>query len=325
MDLRGRLSLEHSIFQVGFGGGLAGAELAGAVSRAGALGTIGLLGAGALRSEIRRARAMAPGRPLAVNLLMPFVRRAHVDACIDEQVTAVVLFFGFSRRMVSRLRAAGVFVVHQVGTPAEARRALGDGADALIAQGLEAGGHLLGVEPALAALRRVLDVADGAPVLVAGGIADAAAVRAARAAGASGVVCGSRFLLTEECRAIPGYKARVLGASRTVVTNLFGFGWPARHRVVPNAATERWGNGGALIRMSGLAGRVLPMSVGAKLARLQRLSIPVYSPMVATEEGQLDVAPLYAGECVREIRRILPAAQVVEELAGGEEGAGGPM
>ncbi|HEX8791851.1 MAG TPA: nitronate monooxygenase [Polyangiaceae bacterium] len=316
MDLRDRLSLEHLILQAGFAGGLAGADLAAAVSGAGALGTVGLVGARALRAEIRRARELAPGRPVAVNLLMPFVRRAHVDVCVEERVTAAVLFFGHSRSFVSRLREAGVFVLHQVGTPAEARRALRDGADALIAQGLEAGGHLLGVQPALAALARVREVADEAPVFAAGGIADSAAVRAALSAGASGVLCGSRFLLTHESRAIPGYKARVLGAERTVVTTLFGFGWPARHRVVPNAATERWGSGGVLTRMSGFAGRLLPMSAGARLSRMQRLSVPLYSPMVPTEERLLDVSPLYAGECVREIRDVLPAAQVVRELVG---------
>ncbi|HEX8952090.1 MAG TPA: nitronate monooxygenase, partial [Polyangia bacterium] len=305
-----------------------------AVSRAGALGTLGLVPADELGRQLARARALAPGRPLAVNLLMPFARRAHVDACIAARVAAVVLFFGYRRAWVARLRAAGVLVVHQVGTAAEARRALADGADALVAQGREAGGHLLGVDPAHAALAQILAVSDGAPVLLAGGVVDAAAVRAALAAGASGVACGTRFLLSDECRAHPGYKARVLGAPRTIETRLFGFGWPARHRVVPNAATERWCAASpdgplwsrALRRLSAPLPHLVPMKSGDELIRAQRLSVPLYSPACAsetTDAAALDWTPLYAGERARDVTSVLPAATIVRELAAGF-GATGP-
>lgn len=106
--------------------------------------------------------------------------------------------------------------------------------------GIEAGGHLLGVEPTSKFLTRALDLADGRPVLAAGGIGSREAARAALDAGAAAVVCGTRFLLTDECRAHPAYKRRVLGAPRTLETLLFSVGWSERHRVVPNAATARW-------------------------------------------------------------------------------------
>lgn len=328
IDLRARLSLEHPLLQVGFAGGLASAELASAVSRAGALGTIGLVAPDELHRQLVRAREKAPVQPLAVNLLMPFVRRAHVEVCIDARVAAVVLFFGYRRAWVQRLRAAGVFVFHQVGTPAEARRALADGADALIAQGREAGGHLLAVAPAPTTLAQILAVSDGAPVLLAGGVVDASSVRVALAAGAAGVACGTRFLLSDECHAHPGYKARVLGAPRTIETRLFGFGWPARHRVVPNAATERWcasrSDGPlwsrAIYRLSAPLPRILPMKGGDDLIRAQRLSIPLYSPASAsetTDEAALEWTPLYAGERARDVRSVLPAATIVRELAAG--------
>ena len=77
-------------------------------------------------------------------------------------------------------------------------------------------------------------------MLAAGGIGSREAARAALDAGAAAVVCGTRFLLTDECRAHPAYKRRVLGAPRTLETLLFSVGWSERHRVVPNAATARW-------------------------------------------------------------------------------------
>lgn len=327
IDLRDRLRVDVPILQAGMAGGLAPAELAAAVSNAGALGTVGLVGPNRFAAELRRARDLAPRRPIAANLLLPFTRAAHVQACIAARVDAVVLFFGFSRRYVARLREAGVFVLHQVGTVDEARRAIADGADAIIVQGLEAGGHLLAREGTHSILRRVLTIADGRPVLAAGGVGTAEDVRAAREAGANGVVCGSRFLLTSECRAHEGYKRRVLGAGRTIETSLFGFGWPARHRVVPNAATERWcthDRSGprlvrALERATGVLGRVVPVD-DRSITNAQRLALPFYTPaaaLVGDDARLLDVTPLYAGECVRALHTVVGAAEAVRDLSAG--------
>lgn len=308
------------------GGGLAPAELAAAVSRAGGLGTIGITGTRRLVREVRRARDLAPGKPVAVNLLLPFATPSHFEACVEERVDAVVLFYGFDPGAVARLREAGILVLHQVGTIAEARRAVADGADALVAQGREAGGHLLGTKGALAFLPEALEAADGRPVVMAGGIADADDVRAALSGGAAAVLCGSRFLLTAECPAHAEYKRRVLGAPRTLETTLFGVGWSARHRVVPNAATDRWcapdgtprGIVRALTRMTGSLGRVAPLGRPGRLPRLQRVSIPLFTPEAALEGAEarsVDVTPLYAGECVRRITTVVPAEEAVRALA----------
>ena len=174
---------------------------------------------------------------------------------------------------------------------------------------------------------RLLALAGGKPVLVAGGITGAEEVRAALAAGAAGAVAGSRFLLTEESSAHPAYKQRLLGAERTLVTRLFGFAWPARHRVVPNRATEKWAPTGdepawvAALQRATVILQKLPMSKGpTRLVPLQRLWLPLYTPVSPQrwmDERICDVAPLYAGEGVRRIRRILPAAEAVAELARG--------
>ncbi|HEY8769636.1 MAG TPA: nitronate monooxygenase, partial [Thermoleophilaceae bacterium] len=135
-----RLGLELPIVQAGMGGGLAGHELAGAVSAAGGLGTIGILAPNELRKEISSARRLTD-RPLAANLLLPFARTHHFEAASEADV--VVTFWGSPKRRTSKLW------IHQCGSVAEALAARDAGADAVIAQGVEAGGHVRGTEPAL--------------------------------------------------------------------------------------------------------------------------------------------------------------------------------
>lgn len=235
-----RLRLDTPVLQAALGGRISSPELAAAVSNAGGLGNVGPRAPDSMLRDFARARALAPGRPLAMGFLVPFTRRAHVDAAITCKPEAVVLMAGFGPAIVDRLRAAGIFVLHQVGSREDAERALRDGADALIAQGVEAGGHVLGDQPGPTLLQEVLPIAGDTPVLLAGGIATADDVRTALASGAAAVMAGTRYLLTHEAHAHPAYKQRVLGAQRTLLTTLFGVGWSLKHRVVPNAATERF-------------------------------------------------------------------------------------
>lgn len=325
MDLLDRLRLEHPIVQAGLGGGIARAELAGAVSDAGGLGTLGIMPPDQLDAEITEARERAPGRPVAVNLLLPFTKPGHVRACVRHRVDAVVLFYGFAPEIVTTLREAGIVVVQQVGTADEARRAFAQGIEAVIAQGLEAGGHLLAAHPLDEALAAILEVADGKPVLAAGGVADRERVRALLGAGASAVVAGTRFLLTGESHAHPEYKRRVLGARRTLETELFGFGWPARHRVTPNAATERWcadqeaGPTGirAVNNRSGRLAGLVPLGMLQTVTRLQHPKLPLLSPgpVLRGMPAQLvESTALYAGVVARDIHQLVPAANVVDEL-----------
>lgn len=327
IDFQERLRLEHPVVQAGMGGGLAGAQLAAAVSNAGGLGTVGILtDPRDFAAELGRARELAPDRSIAANLLLPFARPAHFEACVEAGVDAVVVFCGSAPGGVARLRRAGILVLAQVGTLAQAHHAIADGVDGLIAQGIEAGGHLLGVEPAGAFLERALALANGRPVLAAGGIASREAAAGALEAGAAAVVCGTRFLLTEECAAHPEYKRRALGATRTLETLLFSLGWSDRHRVVPNAATERWcarserGPAG-IVRLNRLLApplQRLPPTVAAKTLRYQRVALPLFGPsppLAGTDERLIEVTPLYAGECAREIATVIPAANAVRELS----------
>lgn len=317
-----RLGVELPLVQAGMGGGLAGHELAAAVSGAGGLGTIGIMAPAALRAEIAAARERTgPGRPLAVNLLLPFTRRAHWE--VAAAADAVVTFWGRPRR-----HTTGVWI-HQCGSVDEALAARAAGADGVIAQGVEAGGHVRGTTPALTLLERTrAALGPGYPVLVAGGIADARDVRAALDAGADAAVLGTRFLMTPESRAMKAYKQRLMESRETVLTELFGAGWPrAPHRVIWNEATERWlahdHRGPRWVRalhlLASPALSRVPLSRRDAMARMQRADRPLLGPLAATAGGPrnlLDSGPLYAGESVARIHDLRPAGELVAELTG---------
>lgn len=299
------------------GGGLSRHEPAAAVSEAGGLGTIAVNGTETIEGELARTRALT-GRPVAVNLLLPFARRSWFEAAASADV--VVTFWGRPKR-----RAPGVWI-HQCGSVAEARAAHAAGADAAIVQGVEAGGHVRGATPALELLAQVrAALPRGYPLLLAGGIAERADVQRALEAGASAAVAGTRFLLSEESRAHPEYRQRLPAADETVLTELFGAGWPAPHRVVPNAATERQLDrdprgpvlNRALNRLTAPGARYMPASVQHRIARAQRPASRLLSPAGPTDDGPanlLDVGPLSRGQTLARIGDVRPAAEIVRDL-----------
>jgi nitronate monooxygenase len=313
------LGVERPVAQAGMGGGIAGHELAAAVSEAGGLGTIGFLPAEQLQGELADARRLTD-RPIAVNLLLPFARRAHRR--VAAEADAVVTFWGRPRRPGPKPW------LHQCGSVAEVRAARAAGADGAIVQGVEAGGHVRGEVRGFELLERVRSaVPHDFPLLIAGGIAAPGDVRTALEAGAEGAVAGTRFLLSDESRAHPAYKRLLLDSERTVLTELFGLGWPAApHRVVPNAATERWGGadgrGRGWIRaanraLSPLAGRT-PQAAQQRLLARQSAAMPLLSPQPPIDgapERLVESGPLYAGETIARIDRIEPAAKLLSALA----------
>lgn len=311
LDLR---RLDAPVVQAGMGT-VARHELAAAVSEAGGLGTIAVP-RGPLAAELAAARQLTDA-PIAVNLLLPFMRPVDVDAAAAAD--AVVTFWGAPRRLSAKPW------IHQCGSVEEAKAAAAAGADAVIAQGVEAGGHVRGTTPALELLERLLGVLR-IPVLMAGGIVDRDGVREALDAGAIAAVVGTRFLVSDESRAHPGYKNRCLEATETMITELFGLGWPdAPHRVVPNAATRRWLSAGSRsptwIRAANrftrpLAARI-PEAVQVRALQAQSSDWPLLSPQPATDDGPenlLDAGPLYAGASVDRVTDIAPAAELVRRL-----------
>jgi nitronate monooxygenase len=296
-------------------GGIARHEVAAAVSEVGGLGTVAGVRA-PIAAEIAAARRLT-GRPIAVNLLLPFVRPGDAEAAAAAE--AIVTFWGTPRRL-----AANTWV-HQCGSVEEAKAAAAAGADAIIAQGVEAGGHVRGTTPMLELLERVR-AAVKIPVLAAGGIVDAEGVRAVLDAGAGAAVVGTRFLLSEESHAHPTYKQRCLDTAETVLTELFGLGWPdAPHRVIPNAATRRWlrsdprGPGWirAANRLSAPLAHRIPDAIQDRAIKTQRPSQPFLGPQPPTDDGPVnlvDAGPLYAGMNVSRISDVRPAAELVNAL-----------
>jgi nitronate monooxygenase len=273
----------------------------------------------AVEWEIRQAREIVD-KPLAANVLLPLARRAHFEAASRADV--VVTFWGRPRRVTEKTW------LHQCGSVEEAQAAHAAGADGVIVQGVEAGGHVKGTVPASVVLEPTLAVLPkGYPVLSAGGLATPDDVRERLAAGATAVVLGTRFLMSDESRAHPAYKQRLLEAHETVLTELFGLAWPAPHRVIWNEATERWLTGDergprwvrAINRATAPIAARTPDRWQAKLLRRQSVALPLLSPQSVTDDMPsrlLDVAPLYAGESVARIHDIRPAGELTRELAG---------
>jgi len=317
MSILERIGVERPVVQAGMGGGVARHELAVAVSEAGGLGTIAVQGAAAIERELALARSLTD-RPIAVNVILHFARNDWFRAA--EKADVVVTFWGLPKR-----RTSGIWI-HQCGSVAEARAAKAAGADAVIAQGVEAGGHVRGTTPALELLGRVR-AAVGAdyPVLLAGGIAEQADAAQAIEAGAAAAVAGTRFLLSPESGAHADYKGRLLGADWTLLTELFGLSWPAPHRVVPNAATEAQLSAAgkvpplnrAINRVTAAGAKYTPDWALAAFVGRQSPTSHFLTPLAPTDTlpaSFVDAGPLYAGETVARIHSLVPAARIVEDL-----------
>ena len=227
-------------------GGVARAELVTAVSRAGGFGFLGMAREPIerIRAEVAAVRAAGVER-FGLNLIPagtdPALLEAQIETLIALAVPVVALFWGVPAALVQRLRAADLRVVRQVGSVDEARTAEAAGADALIAQGVEAGGHVRGDQP-LHALLGELTPAVSVPVLAAGGLADGADVATVLALGAQGAVFGTALIATPESFAHDFHKQRLVTATAadTLLTEDFHINWPpgAKVRVLANSVTR---------------------------------------------------------------------------------------
>ncbi len=157
--------IEFPVFSAGMGVG-AGAALAAAVSNAGGCGVIGGHGRtnNGLRNEIRQMRALS-SKPFGVNLLPAVAREGMIDACIEERPPIIVLFLGDPTPWIGKAQQSGIKIVVQVGTVEEARTAARAGADAIIAQGVEAGGHVQATVSLATNLPAIVQAVSPLPVL----------------------------------------------------------------------------------------------------------------------------------------------------------------
>jgi nitronate monooxygenase len=313
------LGIEAPIITAPMGPAITGPELAAAVSNAGGLGIISFGGntPPLLRQEIHRLRGLT-GKPFGVNLLLQFPIEEHVKVCVEERVPVLSFFWGDPSPYVEQAHAAGLKVLDQVGSVEAARRSARAGVDVIIAQGVEAGGHIAGQVATTVLVPRVVDAVAPTPVVAAGGIADARGLVAALALGAEGVVLGTRLLATHEAAAHPVYKQKVLEATEedTVRTTLFGHGWPnAPHRALRTAFVDEWLEQEA----RGSEQRPDEPVIGETVFCGQRVPVLRFMgfPPSTDATGDIESMGLLAGQSVGLVREIKPAAAVVREMVEG--------
>lgn len=291
--------------------------LAAAVSNAGGLGGLGcdMNPPEGLRAMLRETRTLTSG-PVSVDIVGNFLTEEHIDVCIAERVEVVVFFWTLpGADQVERLKANGTHVWMQVGSVAEAQEAATRGADIIIAQGSEAGGHNRAEATTMTLLPAVIHAVAPLPVLAAGGIVDGRSLAAALCLGAEGVWCGTRFLASEEADAHHEYKRRVVaaGVGDTVRTDLFGREFPFQtERVIRNRVVEQWGD-----RAAEAMETPVGEPVGTTMMGGQTVPVPSFSAALPTPEtkGDFEQFNLTAGEACGNIREIMPAAEIVRRMS----------
>jgi nitronate monooxygenase len=289
-------------------GGSAGGELAAAVSNAGGLGLVG--GGQGGREWVERELAIVAARtaePWGVGFQSWAVDAGTIRHALGYGPAAVMLSFGDPVPLAEPVRAAGVTLIIQVTSLAEARQALAAGADVIVAQGGEAGGHG-GGRATLPFVPIVADLAGPTPVLAAGGIADGRGLAAALVLGAAGALIGTRFQATLEALVEPAItKAIIEGrgedTERSRVLDIGrGSRWPSQYpgRALRNAFSDRW------------RGREDELAGDEDARREYRQ---------AMRAGDMDAVPVWAGEALDLITGVLPAADLVALLAAEAEAA----
>ena len=298
MTIRTRLTslldIEHPIIQGGMAW-TATAELAAAVSNAGGLGVIGAghMPTDLLREQIRNAKA-ATDRPFGVNLML---LTPHIDDLVEmvlaEGVRVVTTGAGNPGKYMGAFKERDIKVLPIAPSVALAKRLESIGADAIIGEGMEAGGHI-GELTTMVLTPQLADAVE-VPVIAAGGIADGRGMAAAFALGAEGVQIGTRFMCAEECTIHPDVKQRIVKArDRDTVVTGYSTGHPVR--VIKNKLSRMLEDLDRENRPEDLE------ALGAgKLA-------------LAMREGDLDMGSVMAGQAAAMVCAVEPAAAIVESI-----------
>jgi NAD(P)H-dependent flavin oxidoreductase YrpB (nitropropane dioxygenase family) len=301
--------IDHPVVLGGMGSGTA-SELVAAVSEAGGLGVLG--GANftpdGLLAEVEAIRRLT-SRPFGLNHLLFMMTEERYAASLEARPRVISTAWPWSDQnlqpLFDRAHAAGALAMHMVSSVAEAERAVAAGADVIVAQGCEGGGHV-GQMGTLPLVPMVVRAVAPVPVLAAGGVADGAGLAAALALGAEGVLLGSRFLATPEAPVPPGYKQAILESDGhdTLMTEIPDIAtsrvWPgALSRVRRNGFIERW------------AGREWQL-------RQQRNEV---GPRLATarQQDETDEYALQVGQTAGLIHEIKPAGEIVRQIVAEAE------
>lgn len=303
------LRIDHPVVLGGMASGTNPALVA-AVTGAGGLGILGVtfLSPEQQRADVGKIRGLTAG-PFGLNHLLAFATEDRFTATLEARPRVVSTAWAWAdqdlRPFFDRAHAAGALVMHMVSSVPEAVRAVNAGADVIVAQGTEGGGHV-GWMGSLALLPQVVRAAAPVPVLAAGGVADGSGLAASLALGAEGVLLGTRFLATPEAPIPPSYKQAILKSDGhdTLLTEISdiaqGRVWPgAMSRVVRNRFIERW------------AGREWEVR--------QRQHEIARQLAAARERDDPQESNLQMGQTAGLIREIIPAADIVRQVVAEAE------
>lgn len=294
------LGIEYPIFQGGMAW-VATAELAAAVSNAGGLGIIAAGGAPAdvVREQIKKARTLTD-KPFGVNVMLMSPFAADVmQAVIEEKPAVVITGAGNPGKYIEAIKAAGIKIMPVISSVALAKRMEKYGADAVIAEGCEAGGHI-GELTTMVLVPQIVDAVE-IPVIGAGGIADARGTKAIFALGAEGIQVGTRFICSEECIAHDNYKQAVIKAKdRDAVVTGRSTGAPVR--ALKNKLTREYE------RLE---------KEGASFDEIEALGVGGLRRAFA--EGDVEMGSLMAGQSAAMVTKIEPCADIIKDLFKGVE------
>jgi nitronate monooxygenase len=309
------LGLKHPIVQAPIG---ATPKLATAVANAGGLGMLGISWTtpGLLATMIPEMRGETRGS-FGINLVVQWNQEERLEAALAAGIKIVSFFWGDPAPYIARCQAVGATTMMTVGSAAEAKRAVDQGIDIIVAQGVEAGGHVWGTVGTIALIPAVRDaVGDQVPVIAAGGFADGRGLAAALCLGADGVWLGTRFVAAEEADTHPVYRAAVVEARETdtIHTTLFDLDWPnAPHRAIVNSTVKRWRAAGQPGLRPGEHEVVARHKDGSIVRRYSD-----DSPK-ADVSGDIEAMCLYAGQSVALVDAVEPAGEIVERIAAEAE------
>ncbi len=307
------LGIDFPIMQAAIGG-ISCPELAAAVSNAGGLGSIAMTGWGkeGTRALLSRADKLTT-RGIIANVLLSYDVTEEIEAILEHPPKIVSFFWGDVAPYVERVHEAGALVMVTVGSVEEARRAADHGADMIVAQGWEAGGHVRGEIATLPLTPAVVDAVSPLPVIAAGGITDGRGLAAALCLGAQAAWIGTRFLAATEADIHPSYRARVFSAKTadTYYSKLYDGTWPdAPGRVIKNKTVVAWES----------AGRPNPghrPGEGETIVRDPNGNeIKLYDAVAMRSDmtGDIEAAPLWAGQGVGLVSKEQSAAEILDEL-----------
>jgi nitronate monooxygenase len=283
--------------------------LAAAVSNAGALGMVTLTWSDDAGAVVRETAALT-ARPFGGNLVLAEDQHRRLDAGLEAGLRIVSFMWGDPSGYIKAVHDAGGIVLHTVGTAEEARRSVASGADVIVAQGWEAGGHVWGTIATLPLVPAVVDAVAPVPVIAAGGIGDARGVAAVLALGAQAAWLGTRFLMAEEMPIHEDYRRRLIAAAETdpqLYPNLYEVGWPDSLR---NSTARAWEAAGRppLAQRPGAGDVIAHFASGEAIVRYEP------APPMAGTTGEIEALSMWAGQGVALARQSQSAADIVAEL-----------